>query len=198
MRGRIDQILFDPQILLIVFKEDAAFSYGPRQRDKRFFGCALILLVSTMSIRPQKKRNSLSLRQSGIPWGLERVTIIPVKMMVPHPQPVSILLQVGGKPIGGRKSLLPTNFVTALAETVVIREPPLRNCNRVVLQADGSVVVEHGNASAIVVPGVVRFLAKQHVILAKPAGSGARIDLGHLVPERQLASSGAEIGAEDT
>ena len=119
-------------------------------------------------------------------------------MMVPDPKPVSILFQVGGEPIGSFEGLLPARLVTCLAETVVVREAPLRDRDRVVLQANHSVVVEHGNAGGVVVPGVIRLLAKQHVVLAKPAGGGARIDLRRFMPERQLASSRTEIGAEDT
>ena len=118
--------------------------------------------------------------------------------MVPNPKPVSILLQVGGKAIGSFESFLPTSFVSGFAETVAVREPPLRNRDRVVLQANRSVVVEHGNAGSIVVTGVVRLFAKQHVVLAKPGGAGARIDLRHFMPERQLASPRTKVRAEDT
>ena len=118
--------------------------------------------------------------------------------MAPNRKPVSILFQVGGKPIGSFESFLPASAVTGLAETVVVREPPLCNRNRVVLQADHSVIVEHGNAGSIVVPGIFRLLTKHHVVLAKPISGGARIDLRRLMPERQLASSRSKVGAGDT
>ena len=119
-------------------------------------------------------------------------------MMVPNPKPVRIPFQVGGKPIGSFESSLPARVVTRFAEPVVVREPPLRNRDRVVLQANHSVIVEHGNAASIVVTSVVRLLAKQHVVFAELAGAGARIDLRHFMPERQLASSRAKVGAKDT
>jgi len=55
MRGRIDEIFFDPEIFPIVFKEHAAFGDGQRQRDKRLFGGALMSLVQAMSVCPQQK-----------------------------------------------------------------------------------------------------------------------------------------------
>src|SRR5271168_3215325 len=127
-----------------------------------------------VSVRPHEKRHTLSLRQSRIPRRFERVAILPVKMMVPDPQPVSVLFQIGGKPIGGFESLLPTAFIGCLAKQVVVREAPLRNRDRVVLQANRAVIIEHGDTSAVVMPSIVRLLAKEHVIGTKLAGSGTR------------------------
>src|SRR5208282_756449 len=81
---------------------------------------------------------------------------------------------------------------------VVVPEAPLRNRDRVVLQADGAAVVEHGDTRSIVMPGVVCLLAKRHVVFAETICGSTRIGLWHLMPERQLASSGAKVGAEDS
>ena len=48
VRRRIDEILFDPQILRFIFKEYATFGNGPGQGDKRLLGRALILFVVGM------------------------------------------------------------------------------------------------------------------------------------------------------
>ena len=77
-----------------------------------------------------------------------------------------ILFKVSDQPIGSFESLLPGRIVSRLAEDVVVCETPLGDRDWVVLQADDSAIVEHGDAGRVVVAGVVRLLAKLHVVLA--------------------------------
>lgn len=81
-------------------------------------------------------------------------------------------------------------------EKVVISEPPLRDSNRVVLQADAAAVIEHRNASGVMRPGVIGLLEKWHVVFAECASGGVRIYLGNIVPEIQMTILGEQIGSE--
>src|SRR5260370_1459452 len=101
MGGGIDEVFFDPKIVLIAFKESSTFGNGPSQRDKRLFRRALMLLVSGMNMSPQEQRNALTLSKPRIPRRPERFAVLPVKMMVPDPQTMRILFEVCGQPIGG-------------------------------------------------------------------------------------------------
>src|SRR5207245_9834651 len=82
-------------------------------------------------------------------------------------------------------------------EKVVISEPPLRDSNRVVLQADAAAVIEHRNASGVMRPGVIGLLEKWHVVFAECASGGVRSYLGNIVPEIQMPTIGEQIGSEE-
>ena len=65
-------------------------------------------------------------------------------------------------------------FVTALLvlgakKKIEVPQTPLRDCNRVVLQADVAVVVEQGNAGGVVGSGVAGLLEEGHVVFAELA-----------------------------
>src|SRR5208282_5563153 len=63
VRRWIDEILFDPEVLLFVLKKDTTLGDGLGERNERLFSRALILILillvfrmrTRMSMRPQKK-----------------------------------------------------------------------------------------------------------------------------------------------
>ncbi len=77
--------------------------------------------------------------------------------------------------------------ISRVAIEIEVAESPLRDRNRVVLQADAAVVVQHGNASGIVVAAIVRLFREEHVILAKFAGRRVEVRLRRFVPESEMA-----------
>src|SRR5580704_10613376 len=111
----------------------------------------------------KQKRNTLPLREAGIPRRLQRVAILPIEVVVPNPATMLVLLKVCSQPVGGLQSFLQTGSVRCLAEKIKVREPPLRDRNRVILQADCAAIVEHGYSGRIVGARVVGLLAKRHV-----------------------------------
>ena len=81
-------------------------------------------------------------------------------------------------------------------EQVVISQSPLRDGNWVVLHADAPAVIEHGNASGVMRPGVIGLLEKWHIVFAECASGSVRVYFGNIVPELQLTISGEQIGSE--
>src|ERR1700686_3205255 len=116
---------------------------------------------------------------------------------MPYPHPERVLLQMLAQPIASGKKFPLALFTSSLAREVVVAQSPLRNRDGVVLQADPAVVVEHRNASGIVIGGIIRFLAKQHVVFAKLMDARTRIGLRRLMPEGELALPRNKIGTED-
>jgi hypothetical protein len=55
MRRWVDEILFDPKVLIFVLKKHTTFGNGPCQRNKRPLGRELIFALFRKSMRPQKK-----------------------------------------------------------------------------------------------------------------------------------------------
>src|ERR1700690_652943 len=123
--------------------------------------------------------------------------------MVPDPEAMRILFEVGRKPVRGADSFLKALIIGILSKAIVVRESPLRDGYRVVLQADRAAIVEHGNSVSVVRTGVVGLFAKRHVIRAElpinllRSDARTRIDFRHLVPESKLAASGAEIRGQN-
>jgi len=69
-----------------------------------------------------------ALRETRIPGRLEGVAVVPVEMVVPDPETVSVLFLVGGKPIGSPKTFLPTVFVSPARRTSCnSRDPTVRS-----------------------------------------------------------------------
>ena len=101
------------------------------------------------------------------------------------------------QPVACREKSLSSFFTLSVAEEVVVPQTPLRNRDRVVLQADFAVVVEHWNTGRIVMSRIVRFLGKQHVVFAKLMDARARIHPRRLVPKSKVALSRNKVGAED-
>ena len=104
---------------------------------------------------------------------------------------------MAAQPVARREKSLSSFFTLSLAEEVVVAQTPLRNRDRVVLQADFAVVVEHWNTGRIVMPRIVRFLGKQHVVFAKLMDGRARIYPRRLVPKSKVTVSRNKVGAED-
>src|SRR5579863_8008732 len=101
---------------------------------------------------------------------------------------------------GGEESLLAfisVAFALAVAEEVVVAQSPLRNRDRVVLQANRAVVVEQRNSQRIILTGIIRFLGEQHVVLPEPMNACARVGSRCVVPEGELALSRKQISTED-
>src|SRR6266536_156333 len=209
MGGRTHQVFFDPEILFFVFEKHATFGDGAGQSCEGSLGRLQVFNFSRVSMSAQKQRNTLSLGQSGIPGRFQGVAVVPVEMVVPDPEAERILLQIIAKPSGSLQRLLAAGLVTGGAELIVVRQAPLSDSDWVVLEADHSSIVEHGNAVGVVGAGVIGLFAKQHIVLAKLAAGtseGARrsivlkcpwIEGRGFVPECEVASPGAEIGAED-
>ena len=101
------------------------------------------------------------------------------------------------EPIAGGKEFPFSIGVLFLSEEIVVSQSPLRDCDGVVLQADLTVVIEHRDARGIVMPRIVRFLGKQHVVLAKLMNTRVRIFFWSVVPESEMAIAGDKIGAEN-
>src|ERR1700756_550810 len=118
--------------------------------------------------------------------------------MTPDRDAKPIFPQVCAKPIARREDLPSMPLLGPPTEEVVISESPLRDGDWVALHPDAATVIEHGNASGVMRPGVIGLLEKWHVVFAKGASWGVRIYLGNIVPELQLTISGEEIGSEYT
>src|ERR1700722_766129 len=103
--------------------------------------------------------------------------------MIPDPEAMRVPLEIGCEPIGGFESSLEAHgfcscgfghcvggrcgfwhCVSGFAKTVVVRESPLRDGDRVVLPADRAAIIENRNSVFVVRAGVVGLLAKRHVI----------------------------------
>ena len=110
--------------------------------------------------------------------------------MIPYSQPVRVWFEVSAQPVARGQEFLFSFVTRSLAEEVVVAQAPLRDRDGIVLQADLSVVIEHWNASGIVMATVIRFLAEQHVVFAKLMNARVRICLRSLVPEGELALPG--------
>src|SRR5262249_35255181 len=80
-------------------------------------------------------------------------------------------------------------------KAVVISQSPLSDRDRVILQPDLAVIVEHGNSRAVVVPSIVSLLQKWHVIFAKFSGRCIGIYFRTVVPKSELALARNEICA---
>src|SRR5580692_12569794 len=108
---------------------------------------------------------------------------------------------MAAQPVTCREKSLSSFFTlfctSGLAEEVVVAQTPLRNRDRVVLQADFAVVVEHRNTGRIVMSWIVRFLGKQHVVFAKLMDACTRIHLSRFVPKSKVTVSRNKVGAED-
>ena len=108
-------------------------------------------------MRAQQQRDSLPLGEAGIPGRFQRIPILPVKVMVPDPDSMRVLLEIATS-----QSLAARNFFCALLtlvsrKQIVVPQSPLRDRDGVVLQADLAVIVEHGNTVRIVASCVVAF-----------------------------------------
>src|SRR5580704_4171215 len=99
------------------------------------------------------------------------------------------------QPVASGEESLSSFFILGLAENAVVAQAPLRNSDRVVLQADLAVVVEHRNTGRIVMSRIVSFLGKQHVVFAQLMDARARIRLRRVVPKSEVALSRDKIGA---
>jgi hypothetical protein len=73
----------------------------------------------------------------------------------------------------------------------------LSDCDRVVLQAEHATIVEHRDASRVVVSWVVRLRLERLVILANIVNAEVWIRLGNLVPKGELAFTRSEIRGEN-
>src|SRR5882762_6075762 len=102
-----------------------------------------------------------------MPRRLESLAILPIEIVVPDVNAGSILFQVIAKPIAGTKKLVPSFVVASSDKQVVISQSPLRDGDGIVLQADCTAIVHHGNAMRIAMPGVRSLFGKAHVILAE-------------------------------
>src|SRR5580704_19597760 len=102
------------------------------------------------------------------------------------------------QPVAGGQELLPALWFLRTAIKVMVAQSPLRDGDRVILQTNFSVVVQHGNTGSVVDPVVVRFLGKQHVVFAE-FGHGRRgIELRRVVPKSQLAFARQQVGVKDS
>src|SRR5215472_11882019 len=119
-------------------------------------------------------------------------------MMVPDPDAVSILLEVGAEPFGDSKEPLFAFDTPATAPKVVAAQAVLRNRDRVVLQADVSVIVELRDALYVVGAPIVGLFREWHVVFAEFGGAGVRIFCGSFVPEGEMAIASEEVGTEDS
>jgi hypothetical protein len=84
-----------------------------------------------------------------------------------------------------------------LVKKIVVAQPPLCDCDGVVLQANFAVVIEHWDAGGVVMPEIVRLLGKQHVVGAKLMNACSRIFLRGLVPESKVTFPRTKVSAED-
>src|ERR1700704_449324 len=96
--------------------------------------------------------------------------------MIPHPESVRVLFEVRAQPVSSFKSFLPAALVACFAEAVIVRQAPLRNRDRVVLQTDGTAIVEHRDAAGVVLSAIIGLFSKPHVVLAEASDIGPRID----------------------
>src|SRR5208283_3466491 len=142
-------------------------------------------------------RDSLPLRQGRIPWGSERIAVLPVEIVVPDGEARSVLFEVCAEPVGSEEKFLSPFKIAALTEKVVVAQAVLRDGDRVVLHADTSVIVKQRNAVWIVSTRIVGLLGEQHVVFAEFAGGRMRIRCWSLVPEGEVALPTEKVGAED-
>ena len=190
MRGWRNDVLLKPDVALRIRKSDAAVVYGNQETGKRSLRRVLVLGFGGLAMRAQEQRNSLSLRQTGIPGCPQSVAIFPIEMMIPYPEAGRILLEMIAQPDRGFKEFIFAGGICAPARQIVISQSPLCDCNRVVLQSDAAAVIEHGDAICVVVTGIICLRFEAHVVLAQFAYSRVRVFLRDLVPERQLAFAG--------
>ena len=118
--------------------------------------------------------------------------------MFPHPQALRILIQIRKQPIRTLHQPLTPHWVARSPQQVVISQPPLRNCNRVVLQTNPSVVIQHRNTVRVVMPRIIRLRRERHVIFAKLISPQITIDFRPLMPKRQLALARQQIRTKDS
>src|SRR3954464_3568790 len=119
-------------------------------------------------------------------------------MMVPHPEPARISLQVSHQPVGSLPEFSLVLRIFRSAEEVVISQSPLRNCDGVVLQSDLAVIIQHGNSHGIAGPLVASLLYKRHVVLAQFSDWGIPVHFRRLMPEGKLAPARDQVGPKDT
>jgi len=104
-----------------------------------------------------------------------------------------MLVNLGlGMPVAVADYIRPEVDVFIQAENGVIGVGPLAAPDRadsdlVDLHADAAAVIEHGNASGVMRPGVIGLLEKWHVVFAEFAAGCIGIKFRHFMPERELA-----------
>src|SRR5207245_1610423 len=134
----------------------------------------------------------------GVPRRFQRSAVFPIEMVVPHPDPKGVLLQAGAEPVARSEELFLALFLAPAAKQVVIPQAPLSDGNRVVLQADLSVVIQQRNTSRIVGATIIGLLEERHVVFAKFCDGCAGIHLRLIVPEGKLAFAWDEVGTAYT
>ncbi|OLE57861.1 MAG: hypothetical protein AUG13_01815 [Chloroflexi bacterium 13_1_20CM_2_59_7] len=69
--------------------------------------------------------------------------------------------------------------------------------NRVVLQANPTVVIQQRYASRIAGSVIISLLGERHVVFAEFTDGGVRVHLRQIVPEAELACARDQVGTED-
>src|SRR5581483_6751017 len=108
-----------------------------------------------------------------------------------------VRLEIPKEPVGRAKVARRPLGLARPPMEVEVPEPPLRDRDRVVLEADVAPIVEQRNAGVVLVCVVVRLREEALVVLAAGLLEGVLVDLRRLVPERQLARRVAEIRGDD-
>ena len=104
---------------------------------------------------------------------------------------------MSAEPVRYAEELLLTAGVAGALPKVVITQAVLGDSDRVVLQADVSVIVELRNAVRVIGTLIVRLFGKEHVVLAEFVQSDVGILRGSLMPESEMAVAAEEIRAEN-
>src|SRR5437764_4992335 len=107
--------------------------------------------------------------------------------MVPYPTAGAILFHMRAEPVARGQEFFLALFLVRSQKKIVISQTPLRDCNRIVLKADVSVVIQQRNTCGIALPRIVGLLKKWHVIFAEFVDLSIGVDLRHIVPEGELA-----------
>ena len=119
-------------------------------------------------------------------------------MVFPNPNALGVLIEIGQQPVGTTDQLFPPCWVARTPEQVVIPKPPLCDGDRIVLEADLSAIVEHGDTVGVIMSRVVGFFRERHIIFVELIGPQVAIEGGRLVPKRELALAGEQVSAEDS
>src|SRR5208283_2880899 len=145
-------------------ESDAASVGRTEETGESALGSFQIALISGFFVGSHQHRDSLPLRQGRIPWGSERIAVLPVEIVVPDGEARAVLFEVCAEPVGSEEKFLSPFKIAALTEKVVVAQAVLRDGDRVVLHADTSVIVKQRNAVWIVSTRIVGLLGEQHVV----------------------------------